>query len=123
MSIKAVRAAYQVFHDNKDMLSCTDEEILDLITAIAKHILDTPLPSSGPPIPEGYISIGEFDKKYSFVAGNTLYRYCQKESFTDACAFLRQRRWYVHPEKVREYLKKENGIYRKRMERQEFNKY
>ncbi|HEY6435518.1 MAG TPA: hypothetical protein VIY47_02935 [Ignavibacteriaceae bacterium] len=75
MSIEAVQKAYSIFSDQETTLFYTDEEVYNLISEIAKYILQhqTPSQDNTNGIPEGYITIKEFSSLYPLFCKGTLY--------------------------------------------------
>ena len=78
MSIEHIEKCLKKFVDNQEELMFADDELVNLVLALSSHILENntcekiiTLP------PNGYLSLLDFEKKYIFIARNTLYKYCK----------------------------------------------
>lgn len=107
MSISKIRRAYEIFNQQHDTYLQFDEEVIDLVNAIAEYILKNPSPDPDYPktIPEGYITTMEFGRKYKIFSSDLVTKYCRKDKIGNT-SIKAGRIWYVHPQKTVDYLKK-----------------
>lgn len=120
MTISRVRETYQVIKNNEGMFSWLDEEVYDLITAIAEHILKNPLPSPEKvsKIPKGYITVTEFGNLFPLFSEATIFRRCHLDSLRNYSVKVRHKNqdvWFIQPERMLEVLQKNAKGYQRRM--------
>lgn len=117
MSITAVKEAYSAFKRDCTPHSWLDDAEIDLISAIAQYIINNSADHKTATLPENYISLGEFEDKYKFIAAKTLSKYCKGSGIDANWAIMHMHQWYVHPEKALQYLTSESVVLKKRWKR------
>lgn len=116
MSLQRIRKAFLEVQDTQ--FSFIDDEIIELLSALTEHIIALGTEHSESEIKiENCITIAEFEKRYKFIAGNTLYRYCNHdENFSKRCAIRDKGRWLIDAEATITFLKS-LPTFKKRLER------
>lgn len=106
MSVGKIQKTLNELLDKKEELMFAEDELVDLVIGIAYHILGTPSRDKTiTPPPNGYLTLSEFEKKYIFIAKNTLYKYCKDNpTFRKECAILHDGRWFVDEIKTIDYF-------------------
>lgn len=120
MSLERIKNASQEVKDTQ--FAFIDDEIIELLSALAEHILTLGSEHEETTIQQGnLISPIEFEKRYKFIAANTLYRYCNyDEVFRKTCAIKNAGRWMINPDLAVDYLKR-LPTFKKRLERLDTN--
>lgn len=120
MSISRVKEAYEVVQKNCDHFHWADEELIDLISAIAEHILASSnlATDRGTEIPQGYITLDDFISLYPLFCKSTVFQGCQVDTMRMHSVKIRKNsteRWYVHPTGFLDVLQTSCKSFRKKM--------
>jgi hypothetical protein len=118
MSLEKIKAALKAVKSDEADLVWIEECFVDLVTAIAEHILSENIEGSKAlDPPPGYITLRDFSRKYVFVSNSHLNNICwEDEEFKKSCAFRKGKFWYIHEDRTIEYLMKK-PIFRNRAKR------
>jgi hypothetical protein len=121
MSISKVRESYEVFSNSTKSFFGTEDELIDLITAIAEYILKNPNPSlqKESKIPEGYVSLDEFGSLYPLFCRATLFKCCSMDSMRNHAVKVQEgsiKKWQVDPQEMLKCLQKNTTGFHRRME-------
>jgi hypothetical protein len=121
MSISKVREAYEAFSNSTKSFFGTEDELVDLITAIAEYVLKNPSPTEekAPKIPSGYISLNAFEELYPLFSRAMLYKYCRHEYMRNHSVKIlggSYEKWFVNPSMLLEALSKYTKGYQRRIE-------
>jgi hypothetical protein len=118
MAINEIRKRLQEVKDNREDFSWVDEEIVELLLAVAEHLIFNTKKDAPEPQPsKEFMWVKEFEKKYKFVSAHTLYKYCQNDpAFADQFGWKVGTQWYVNEDKTLDYLKT-LPTFKKRLER------
>lgn len=120
MSLEKIKRELKEVKSEEGMFTFVDDSIIQLLISLAEHILEANDIALTSTIPEGYLTISEFEKKYIFVAANTLYKYCKhNQDFCNECAISCDGRWYIHESKTIEFLRNTRA-FKKRLQRNFF---
>jgi hypothetical protein len=117
MSIEKIRKAFKEFKEECDGFTFVEPQIIELLSVISEHLLKAHLQDSPKELTSNYITLKEFEKRYKFIASNTLCRMCnQDREFAEKCAYYTDGRWHINQEAALEILKKRR-CFKKRLER------
>lgn len=118
MSLIKIREALKKAKEETHGFSWVDEEFADLLILVAEYLLGQEHKECEHSIvPEGFMTLSEFEKKHKFVAANTLCKYCKDDdSFRDTCALFIYDKWFIEEKKALDFLM-EKPFFKKRMER------
>jgi hypothetical protein len=113
MSLEAIKKIYKIaLHPRSDIASYSK-----LLMVIAEHLLETSNQdeiTALATLPDEYISPCTFASEHTFVASNTLTKYCNNGEFKGYCCKLHGK-WYVDKNWVMQYFLR-NPRYKRKIE-------
>jgi hypothetical protein len=113
MSISRVREAYDIVNKNNN-ISWVEEDLLDLIYAIAEFILKSTPETANKNIPAGCVTIDEFVDLYPLFSRTMVLQACHANKGNPGFYQIK-RYWYIHPESLLPYFKESMKSYERRM--------
>lgn len=117
MSIQEIKNKLKEVKENREDFSWVDEEIVELLLAVAEHLVNDSKRCSTPEPAKEFVTLKAFEQKYKFVSAHTLYKYClNDQAFADEFSVKSGCHWYVNEDKTLAYLKTLSQ-YKKRLDR------
>lgn len=113
MSLEAIKKNYFKAND----FDGSPKDVLLLIFSIAEHFLENhekEEKKSLKRLPDGYILLSTFASEHTFVASNTLTKYCNNGEFKGYCCKINGK-WYVDKNWVMQYFL-HNPRYKRKIE-------
>jgi hypothetical protein len=108
MSIKNIKNKLQVLESDPSCWAWIESEVVDLITAMAEHLLENKPPNkdaSNAQIPEGWIRISSFIRQEKVFAAGTVYTLVSaNKDFREKHVLRLGKIIYVDPEALRKTL-------------------
>jgi len=109
MSLTMIKKCLKKLKDQESSLAWVEEEVSDLLYAIADHLLalgkEHEVCGSDPEA-LGMMTISDFCKQEKIFSAGMIHGYRERHpDFASECTVMSNNKVYVHPNKTREYLK------------------